>query len=135
MKSMLEKIQDALNNWKLEHSFLNEFYECECKTNFPFEYHRYHKDTSLVKMLHGRMEKENLFIEVDVKKQNPLVESLFSGYKDIPVSYQSVANQLPSVFAIHFKALDGNLPDYVVPFIFVYSPTFFYVFTRTKQFF
>lgn len=87
VKSMLEKIQDALNNWKLEHSFLNEFYECECKTNFPFEYHRYHEDTSLVKMLHGRMEKENLFIEVDVKKQNPLVESLFSGYKDIPVSY------------------------------------------------
>ena len=65
MKSMIEKIQDALNNWKLEHSFLNEFYECECKTNFPYEYHRYHEDTSLVKMLHGRMEKENLFIEVE----------------------------------------------------------------------
>ena len=79
-----------------------------------FEYHRYNEDTSLVKMLHGRMEKENLFIEVEytsVKKQNPLVESLFSGYKDIPVSYQSVANQLPSVFAIHFKALDSNLPE------------------------
>ncbi len=56
----------------------------------------------------------------------------FSGYKDIPVSYQSVANQLPSVFAIHFKALDSNLPDYVVPFIFVYSPTFFYVFYMHK---
>ena len=78
---MLEKIQDALNNWKLEHSFLNEFYECECKTNFPFEYHRYHEDTSLVKMLHSRMEKENLFIEVDVKKQNPLVESLFQAIR------------------------------------------------------
>lgn len=35
VKSMLEKIQDALNNWKLEHSFLNEFYECECKTICP----------------------------------------------------------------------------------------------------
>lgn len=45
-----------------------------------------------------------------------------------------MANQLPSVFAIHFKALNGNLPDYVIPFIFVYSPTFFYVFTCTKQF-
>ena len=137
VKSMLEKIQDALNNWKLEHSFLNEFYEYECKTNFPYEYHRYHEDTSLVKMLHGRMDKENLFIEMEytsVKKQNPLVESLFSNYKDIPVSYRSVANQLPSVFAIHFKALNGNLPDYVIPFIFVYSPTFFYVFTCTKQF-
>lgn len=80
VKSMLEKIQDALNNWKLEHSFLNEFYEYECKTNFPYEYHRYHEDTSLVKMLHGRMDKENLFIEMEytsVKKQNPLVESLF----------------------------------------------------------
>lgn len=63
VKSMLEKIQDALNNWKLEHSFLNEFYECECKTNFPYEYHRYHEDTSLVKMLHGRMEKENCLLK------------------------------------------------------------------------
>ncbi len=56
----------------------------------------------LVKMLHGRMEKENLFIEVEytsVKKQNPLVESIFSGYKDIPVSYQSVANQ-PHLFSL-----------------------------------
>lgn len=137
VKILLEKVQEVLNNWKLEHSFLNEFYECEFKTSFPYEYHRYHEDSVLVKMLNSRMEKENLFIEVEytsVKNQNPLVESIFSSYKDVPVSYRTVANQLPSVFSIHFKALDANLPDYVIPFIFVYSPIFFYVFTCTKQF-
>lgn len=137
VKSLLEKIQGVLNGWKLEHNFLNEFYECECTTSFPYEYHKYHEDSSLVKMLHGRREKENLFIEVEytsVKKQNPLVESIFSGYQEVPISYHSVANQLPSVFSIHFKALDANLPDYVIPFVFVYSPIFFYVFTCTKQF-
>ena len=137
VKVLMEKVQEALKNWKLEHCFLNEFYEFECKTNFPYEYHKYHEETSLVKMLYARTEKENLFVEVEctsVKKQNPLMESIFSSYKDVPTSYQSLANQLPSVFSIHFKASDANLPDYVVPFIFVYSPIFFYVFTCTKQF-
>lgn len=116
---------------------MKEFYECEYKTSFPYEYHRYHEDSSLVKMLHNRMEKENLFLEVEytsVKKQNPLAESIFPSYIDVPVSYRSVTNQLPSVFSVHFKALDAHLPDYVIPFVFVYSPTFSYVFTCTKQF-
>lgn len=137
VKLLLEKIQENLNNWKLENNFLNEFYEYECKTNFPYEYHKHYEDSNLVKMLHGRMEKENLFIEVEytsVPKQNPLAEAIFPTYKEVPVSYRNVSNQLPSVFSIHFKALDSNLPDYVMPFIFVYSPTFFYVFTCTKQF-
>ena len=137
VKAFMECIQESLSNWKLQHCFFNEFYECECKTSFPYEYQKYLEEASLVKMLYTRVEKENLFVEVEcasVKKQNPLLDSLFSSYKEVPTSYRSLANQLPSVFSIHFKASDANLPDYVVPFIFVYSPTFFYVFTCTKQF-
>ena len=137
VKILLDKIQTSLNSWKIEHEFLNEFYEYEFKTNFPYEYHKYHEDASLVKMLSDRIEKDNLFIEVNytsIKKQDPFLGSVFSSYKDVPVAFRSVANQLPTIFSVHFKALNSNLPDYVIPFIFVYSPIFFYVFTCTKQF-
>lgn len=78
-----------------------------------------------------------MFVEVEcesTKKENPLVGLLFSGFYDVPVSYRSLANQLPLVFSLHFKPIDDNLPDYVVPFIFVYRPTSFYVFMSTRQF-
>jgi len=137
VKKLMEKVQEILKKWKLENSFLSEYYQCEFKTNFPYEYHKYHENSSLVKMLYANAKKENLFVEVEctsVKKQNPLVDSIFTSYKDVPISYRSLANQLPSVYSIHFKALNVNLPDYVIPFIFVYSPIFFYTFTCTKQF-
>lgn len=88
-------------------------------------------------MLYAKAEKEHLFVKVKCESQettNPLRGGIFPSYSKVPVSYSSLANQLPSVFSIHFKAANANLPDYVVPFIFIYSPTFFYVFTCTKQF-
>ena len=137
VKILMEKIQEDLEKWELKHDFLNEFYTSKCETSFPYEYHKYREDSSLVKMLHANAKKENLFVEVEytsVKKQNPLMDSIFSSFQEVPISFNSLANQLPSVFSIHLKASDANLPDYVIPFIFVYSPTFFYVFTCTKQF-
>jgi len=137
VKIIMENIQETLEKWELNHEYLNEFYTNKFSTSLPYEYHKYHEDSSLIKMLHANTKKENLFVEIEytsVKKQNPLMDSIFSSFQEVPISFNSLANQLPSVFSIHLQASDANLPDYVIPFIFVYSPIFFYVFTCTKQF-
>lgn len=137
VKAFVGQIHTALADWEFKHELLSQYYEYSCESGFPYEYHKYHEEPSLVKMLYDRVTKENLFVEVESvseKKDNPLMGALFASYHRVPVSYRSLANQLPEVFSVHLKALDSNLPDYVMPFIFVYSPTFFYVFTCTKQF-
>lgn len=137
VKGIMEKVLGAINDWELDNSLLSEFYDIYCDNKFPYVYHRYHEDSGIVKTLYSKAEKENLFIQVEcksVKKENPLANPFFNSYKEVPVSYRSLANTLPGIFSIHFKAKNSSLPDYVIPFIFVYSSTFFYVFTCTKQF-
>ena len=87
-------------------------------------------------MLYKRPYSENLFVDIvceSVKKDSPL-GGWYSSYKREPVSFTPKVNQVPAVIAYHLKGENENLPDYVIPFIFVYSPTFFYVFTCIKQF-
>lgn len=87
-------------------------------------------------MLYNRPTNENLFVNIECSsvKQNSILGEWYATYKKEPISFTPSANQVPSIRAYHLKAKDKNLPDYVIPFVFVYSPTFFYVFTCTKQF-
>lgn len=137
VKVLMEKLCETIKTWVLDNALLNEFYDICCDNKFPYVYHRYHEEISIVKTLYSKIEKENLFIQVEctsVKKENPFASPFFNSYEDVPVSYRSLTNALPGVFSIHFRAKNSSLPDYVIPFIFIYSPTFLYVFTCTKQF-
>lgn len=136
VRLIMEKATRIMEVQGLEDEMLSTFYEFLCTTSVPFIYHSYHEDESIVKMLHKRPSSENLFIDIEyasVKEDTPFI-SWYPSYKQKPVSFISKVNQIPNVIAYHLKGKDENLPDYVIPFIFVYSPTFFYVFTCTKQF-
>lgn len=136
VRLLMEEAQRIMEEQHLEDGLLTRFYQLSCDTTVPFICHSYREDPSIVKMLYKRPYSENLFVDIEctsVKKDSPLGAWL-SSYKQEPISFTPKTNQVPCVIAYHLKGENDNLPDYVIPFVFVYSPTFFYVFTCTKQF-
>ncbi len=136
VRLMMQDVQRVMEEHQLQDGLLENFYDILCDKSIPFIYHSYRDDPSIVKMLYNRPHSENLFVDIEcnsVKEDSPF-SVWYSSYKQKPVSFMPKANQVPSAIAYHFKGKNENLPDYVIPFIFVYSPTFFYVFTCTKQF-
>ena len=136
VRSIMDEIRRTMDEQDLEDELLNEFYEFHCSMSAPHIRQSYREDPDIVRMLYKQPMSENLFVEIEtmyVKKENPYV-GWYTSHKKVPVSFVSTARQMPEVIAYHIKGKDKNLPDYVVPFVFVYSPTFFYVFTCIKQF-
>lgn len=136
VREIMDGIVRFMEEQVLDDDLLSAFYDFSCENSVPYIYHSYREDRSIVKMLYGRPTSENLFVNIECTsvKQNSILGEWYATYKKEPISFTPSANGVPSVRAFHLKAKDKNLPDYVIPFVFVYSPTFFYVFTCTKQF-
>lgn len=136
VRATMDEIIRVMEGQVLGDDLLSAFYEFSCEDSAPYIHHSYREERSIVKMLYNRPLNENLFVNIECSsvKQNSILGEWYSTYKKEPISFTSSVNKLPSVKAYHLKAKDKNLPDYVIPFVFVYSPTFFYVFTCTKQF-
>ena len=136
VRVIMDGVVHFMEEQRLEDELLSTFYDFTCEDSVPYIYHSYREDRSIVKMLYNRPTSENLFVNIECSsvKQNSILGEWYATYKKEPVSFTSSAKQVPSVRAFHLKAKDNNLPDYVIPFVFVYSPTFFYVFTCSKQF-
>ena len=136
VRVIMDEIVHLMEDQCLGDDLLSAFYEFSCESSAPYIHHSYREDRSIVKMLYNRPISENLFVNIECTsvKQNSILGEWYSTYKKEPISFTPSANHVPSVRAYHLKAKDKNLPDYVIPFVFVYSPTFFYVFTCTKQF-
>lgn len=136
VRAIMDGIVRLMEEQVLGDDLLSAFYEFSCESSAPYIYHSYREDRSILKMLYNRPTNENLFVNIECSsvKQNSILGEWYATYKKEPISFTPSANQFPSIRAYHLKAKDKNLPDYVIPFVFVYSPTFFYVFTCTKQF-
>lgn len=136
VRAIMDKIVQLMEEQVLRDDLLTTFYELSCGNTIPYIYHSYREDRDIVKMLYNRPSSENLFVNIECTsvKKNSVLGEWYTTYKEVPTSFTPSANQVPAVRAYHLKAMDKNLPDYVIPFVFVYSPTFFYVFTCTKQF-
>ena len=136
----VHKIMDdavcLMEKYILNDDLLSAFYDFSCEHSAPYIYHSYREERSIVKMLYNCPISENLFVNIECSsvKQDSILGEWYATYKKEPIAFTPSAKNVPAIRAYHLKARDKHLPDYVIPFVFVYSPTFFYVFTCTKQF-
>jgi len=135
VQEIMAQIQDEAKKHCGFNKSINEFYASSVETSIPHLRHGYREDRAISKMLYGKKDSENLFVKVDcssTKRDNPW--GIWASYSETPESFVSLAHQLPEAFAICLKGNNDYLPEYVIPFVFVYSPTYFYVFSCVKQY-
>ena len=136
VQDIMTIVSDVLKSKSLNKQWLAEYYDISFDKNISHVKTSYYNDSSIAKMLYQRPMSENLFVQVTCEERdnNSLFGTTFTQLLSRPISFSPLVHKLPSGFVYSLKAKKAGLPDYDIPFVFVYSPTFFYVFTSTKQY-
>ena len=133
---IMNDIQSVMQDNIGVQGWIKEFYDVSCSNSAEHLKHTYREETSILKLLVQKSRSENLFVNVQyqqIEKKNQF-NPFTVNYVNKPVSYYASQHSLPEFINYSFKAKNSSLPDYEVPFVFIYSPTYFYVFTSIKQF-
>lgn len=136
VRDITDQVREIMSSKQLRKGWLEEFYEFSFDKGTSHIRSAYLEEQSLAKVLNQKLKSENLFVSVTCERVQ-VEESWYAlapRYQTQPVSFHPLARQLPCCLTYSLTAKNQGLPDYDIPFIFVYSPTFFYVFTCTKQY-
>lgn len=138
VREIMDQIKDIMAKIGLHTEWIKQFYDFSFNKVSGHGISSYYEETSIAKILHSKIDSENLFVKIEyesVRTENPY-GSIISPYtyRERPSGFQPVAPGLPCILNYSLRAKDASLPDYDIPFIFIYSPTYFYVFTSTQQY-
>ena len=132
VKALIEVMDDIISTIVFPESWVKNYYEMEyLETGYPHE-----EESDIVKFLYEKRHSENLHVEIDTEKkssQNVYFE-IGSLFPQRPKKFTSKAYDLPTFRSIVFRPLQVGLPRYELSFVFVYSDTFLYFFTGSKQY-
>lgn len=129
LKNVMDASQNKFNSW------LKKFYDLTFEFKDSQISSRYEKEKTIAKILYQKRNSENLYVSVKIE---PDVKGKF--FELIPkelltvVSFSSSVHSLPSFYAYSFHGKKEGLPLYEIPFVFIYSDTYLYVFTCVKQY-
>lgn len=136
VRAIMDQVKTTMEKMELHTGWIKQFYDFLFEKGVVHGTSSYYEEASIAKTLHSKLDSENLFVKIEFKSVK--TESPFGGiipsYRERPSGFQPVAPGLPCILSYSLKAKNANLPDYDIPFIFIYSPTYFYVFTSTQQY-
>ncbi len=136
VRGIMDQVKSVMENMKLNTEWIKQFYDFVFDRNVAHGGGSYYEEASIAKTLYSKLDSENLFVRIEfetVKRESPF-GGIIPSYREQPSEFHPIATGLPCILSYSLKAKDANLPDYDIPFIFIYSPTYFYVFTSTQQF-
>lgn len=136
VREIMDQVRNTMESMELRTDWIKQFYDFSFNKVSIRGSSSYYEDSSIAKTLYSKLDSENLFVRIEFESVR--TESPFGGiipsYRERPSGFQPVAPGLPCILSYSLRAKNANLPDYDIPFIFIYSPTYFYVFTSTQQF-
>ena len=136
VQGIMEHVRSIMEKQELHTKWLQEFYDFTFEKVAAYDRTSFYENQSIAKTLSSRVDSENLFVKVEYETyhDDSYLGGILAPYKKRPVKFHPLASSLPCVLTYSLRGKNPNLPDYDIPFIFVYSPSFFYVFTSVKQY-
>lgn len=138
VREIMDQVRSVMESMELRTDWIKQFYDFSFDKVSGHGISSYYEEASIAKILHSKLDSENLFVKIEyesVRTENPYGSILSPyTYRERPSGFQPVAPGLPCILSYSLRARNANLPDYDIPFIFIYSPTYFYAFTSTQQF-
>ncbi len=136
VRAIMDQVKSTMEGMELHTDWIKQFYDFLFNKGVSHGTSSYYEEASIAKTLYSKLDSENLFVKIEfesVKTESPF-GGIIPSYRERPSGFQPVAPGLPCILSYSLKAKNANLPDYDIPFIFIYSPTYFYVFTSTQQY-
>lgn len=136
VQGIMEQVRCIMEKQALHTEWLEEFYDFSFEKVAAHDRTSFYENPSIAKTLSARIDSENLFVKVEYEtyRNDGYLGDILAPYKKQPVKFHPLASSLPCVLTYSLRGKNPNLPDYDIPFIFIYSPSFFYVFTSVKQY-